>query len=82
MHTCRYGSVTPKTNRGFWQTKRTGNARRDRTILLQLRADGWDVLTVWECETKNRAGLEGRLRGFLIAPVRAMRGARRPRVKD
>jgi len=82
MHTCRYGLVKPKTNRNFWQTKRTGNASRDRATLRRLRADGWDVLTVWECETKDSVSLEGRLRAFLDIARRNMVGARRRRVKD
>jgi len=82
MHTCRYGSVTPKANRNFWKAKRTGNASRDRTTLRRLRADGWDVLTVWECETKNNPGLEDRLRKFLDSPLPAIEGARRVHVKD
>lgn len=82
MHTCRYGSVTPKANSDFWKTKRTGNAARDRTILRRLRADGWHVLTVWECETKNNPDLEDRLRKFLDSPLPAIEGARRPHVKD
>jgi len=82
MHKCRYGLVTPKTNRNFWEAKRTGNARRDRTTLRRLRANGWDVLAVWECETKNNAGLEGRLRSFLDAPTRNKNQARRLCVKN
>ena len=58
MHSCRYGSVTPKSNRDFWQTKRTGNVARDRSALRRLRAGGWDVLTVWECATKNNPNLK------------------------
>jgi DNA mismatch endonuclease (patch repair protein) len=30
-----------------------------------LKALGWEVLTVWECQTKDRAILETRLRSFL-----------------
>src|SRR3990172_8269070 len=30
MHRCRYGRVKPKTNKEFWQTKRAGNAARDK----------------------------------------------------
>jgi len=42
-------------------------------ILHKLRADGWDVLTVWECETRNAEALQRRLRTFLDALTR--RGA-------
>jgi DNA mismatch endonuclease (patch repair protein) len=65
MHACRYGLVTPKTNAEFWQTKRKGNVDRDRIALRTLRASGWDVLTVWECETRDAEALERRLRRFL-----------------
>jgi DNA mismatch endonuclease (patch repair protein) len=73
MHSCSYGSVTPKSNRDFWQTKRTGNVSRDQSALRRLRADGWDVLTVWECETKNNPNLKDTLRRFLNSQVRSLR---------
>jgi DNA mismatch endonuclease (patch repair protein) len=76
MHTCRYGLVTPRTNADFWKTKRSGNVDRDRIILHKLRADGWDVLTVWECETRNAEALQRRLRAFLEALLDAEQEAR------
>lgn len=82
MHTCRYGSVVPKSNSAFWQTKRTGNVGRDRSTLRRLRASGWDVLTVWECETKKNSHLANRLCKFLESPLKRNRRARRQRVKD
>src|SRR5438874_463419 len=54
MHNCRWGLVTPKTNAKFWHAKRTGNVKRDRRNLTELKRMDWRVLTVWECETKNR----------------------------
>jgi DNA mismatch endonuclease (patch repair protein) len=68
MHTCRYGSVTPKTNAKFWQNKRSGNVARDRKVLKYLRTSGWQVLTVWECETKDLPILRERLQKFLETP--------------
>lgn len=66
MHRCRYGRVTPKTNADFWQTKRTGNVARDRRNLRSLRRDGWKVLVVWECWTRDpEARLIPRLHAFL-----------------
>lgn len=53
MHRCRYGRVVPKTNAEFWQAKRTGTVERDRNNRRALRADGWRVLTVWECWTRD-----------------------------
>lgn len=65
MHTCRWGCVTPKTNAVFWQSKRTGNVERDRRNLEQLKHDGWKVLTIWECETRNLNRLTARIAAFL-----------------
>jgi DNA mismatch endonuclease Vsr len=58
MHKCKYGSVVPATNASFWKTKRLSNVERDRRNLRTLRRDGWDVLIVWECETKNPIALQ------------------------
>jgi DNA mismatch endonuclease, patch repair protein len=53
MHNCRYGRVVPATNAEFWRTKRSGNAARDKRNAKHLRKLGWNVTTVWECETKD-----------------------------
>jgi DNA mismatch endonuclease (patch repair protein) len=53
MHKCRYGRVVPATNAEFWQTKRSGNAARDKRNTKQLRKLGWKVFTIWECETRE-----------------------------
>jgi DNA mismatch endonuclease, patch repair protein len=65
MHTCRYGSVTPRTNAGFWRTKREGNVARDQRNDRLLRKAGWEVLTVWECDAKKTTTLESRIARFL-----------------
>jgi DNA mismatch endonuclease, patch repair protein len=65
MHSCRYGSVIPKTNAEFWQNKRRGNVTRDRKVSKCLRALGWNVLIIWECETKDVRVLGRRLESFL-----------------
>jgi DNA mismatch endonuclease (patch repair protein) len=46
-------STTPKTRVSFWAAKFLANVRRDRSVRRKLRAAGWDVVIVWECETKN-----------------------------
>lgn len=66
MHRCRYGRVTPRTNADFWQAKREGNVERDRRNRKSLKADGWEILTVWECWTRNpEERLIPRLEAFL-----------------
>ncbi len=65
-HRCRYGKVTPATNAEFWKTKRAANSDRDRRNIRRLRVDGWQVLVVWECWTKNiDQALIPRLQTFL-----------------
>ena len=53
MHKCRYGKVVPTTNADFWSTKRIGNAQRDKRNAGQLRKLGWQIFTIWECQTKK-----------------------------
>ena len=65
MHRCSYGRVKPATNVDFWQKKREGNVARDKKNLRKLRRDGWKVLVVWECWTRNPSSLESRLIHFL-----------------
>src|SRR6478609_6430348 len=47
---CR-NATFPTTRSIFWRSKILGNKRRDAKAVRQLRSLGWDVLTVWECET-------------------------------
>ena len=58
---CR-NSVLPKTRAEFWLAKLTGNVERDRIKAAELKALGWRVLTVWECEIKNEPRLSKKLR--------------------
>lgn len=64
-HTCRRGQRSPVANSEYWQAKRDRNARRDRRVARQLRQQGWGVLTVWECQTRDLAALAMRILGFL-----------------
>lgn len=65
IHRCKYGRVTPATNAEFWRAKRLSNVKRDRRNFKQLRDSGWDVLTIWECWTKDIDRLQRRLTTFL-----------------
>ena len=65
MHDCRFGSVKPVTNAEFWHTKRKSNVTRDRRNLKSLKKAGWQVLIVWECQTKNPTRLQKTLANFL-----------------
>lgn len=67
VHACRYGQVVPRTNAEFWAKKRQSNVDRDKRNIEALEADGWQVLTIWECQTKKaqRDGLPAILNEFL-----------------
>ena len=65
MHSCQRHRKAPATHPDYWIAKRTGNAARDRKNLAELRRRGWDVLTIWECRTKNAAELSKLLVKFL-----------------
>ena len=58
---CRY-ATTPTTNREFWQKKFDQNIARDRQVQEQLRADGWNVVVVWECEISKKTDCVDRLK--------------------
>jgi DNA mismatch endonuclease, patch repair protein len=45
--------VMPKTNKKFWHAKIRDNIKRDRNNKKKLKADGWKVLVIWECELKK-----------------------------
>lgn len=44
--------VWPKNNADFWKKKIESNVLRDANNYQRLKALGWKVLTVWECELK------------------------------
>lgn len=53
MHRCKQGRSVPATNAEFWRAKREGNRRRDRRAVAALRRQGWTVLVIWECQTRE-----------------------------
>ena len=54
---CRY-ATTPASRFDFWQEKFASNVLRDQRNALALEAQGWEVLTVWECELRDPAALD------------------------
>jgi DNA mismatch endonuclease, patch repair protein len=55
----------PKSRVEFWQAKLQANRKRDDKNLSRLRAAGWKVLTVWECQTEEAEVLRTRVASFL-----------------
>ena len=54
---CRAGRL-PASRLDYWRPKLEGNVRRDAEKDEALRALGWCVIVVWECELKTDAGLD------------------------
>ncbi len=63
-HDCKRGTI-PETNREFWEAKLASNVERDATSQSALKQDGWSVLVLWECQTRNEDNLIAALRSFL-----------------
>ena len=68
-HDCARGARVPKANRDYWLAKVGRNRARDLETCAKLEALGWRVEAVWECELKDRAALEARLRAILNPPL-------------
>jgi len=64
-HDCPYGRVVSATRREFWAKKRKDTVIRDDRNRKELKAAGWKVLTIWECEIKNSKRTEKRIIRFL-----------------
>lgn len=48
-------AYSPRSNTDFWEQKFADNVRRDAKNHRLLKAAGWKVIVVWECEVKNGA---------------------------
>jgi DNA mismatch endonuclease (patch repair protein) len=64
-HGCARGGSGAKSNQAYWGPKITRNRERDVRNAAALEEAGWRVMTVWECEVKDRDALAARLREFL-----------------
>ncbi len=52
-HDCPHGSIRSKSNVVFWSNKIEDNRRRDARKTAELRAAGWIVEVVWECQARD-----------------------------
>lgn len=64
MHSCASVRM-PKSNVQYWQPKLVRNQKKDAENIKTLTTMGWQVLTVWDCETHNLRVLTTRLKDFL-----------------
>jgi G:T-mismatch repair DNA endonuclease (very short patch repair protein) len=45
----------PKSRHDFWGPKLVQNRLRDERIYRELAEQGWEALTIWECQITDRA---------------------------
>lgn len=55
----------PKSRLDFWIPKLEANVSRDLLAIYRLKAEGWRVMVVWECQTKDASLLSNRIQRFL-----------------
>lgn len=60
-HACKVDKM-PKSRTDYWGPKIEANKARDTRKRRELRALGWKVIVVWECELRNEAKLGSKLR--------------------
>jgi len=65
-------NLKPRKNAAYWEAKIARNRERDRRNEEALAADGWQVLTIWECELKES------LASFVERVREAVESRRRP----
>ncbi|MEV5023077.1 DNA mismatch endonuclease Vsr [Sphingobium sp. LMA1-1-1.1] len=49
---CKY-AYTPKSNVEFWLNKLQTNVARDIRTRQELEDRGWNVVVIWECQTRE-----------------------------
>jgi DNA mismatch endonuclease (patch repair protein) len=52
-HGCRKRNI-PDSNKEYWTKKIMKNVHRDAENIQKLKAMGWRVLIVWECELAKK----------------------------
>jgi DNA mismatch endonuclease, patch repair protein len=64
VHGCFWKPV-PATNRTFWADKRRSNVERDKRNRAALKAQGWRVFEIWECQVRKGDTLIAKLQPLI-----------------
>lgn len=59
-------SSRPTSNIEFWNSKLDKNIKRDMEAQSKLREAGWNVLVIWQCETKQESILRDIITSSLV----------------
>ena len=62
----------PKTRTEFWTNKIEGNRARDERNHTALRADGWNVVIIWECAVSKKLRLHNEKLATAISTALAL----------
>ena len=65
QHDCKLGSKKPAANPDYWHPKLARNVERDAENRRRLIELGWDLLVIWECETRASSDLPAAISRFL-----------------
>ena len=57
-HDCPHGRAAPKFKVGAWAEKIASNREQGERQRAALRAAGWQVETVWECQIEQRGVID------------------------
>jgi DNA mismatch endonuclease (patch repair protein) len=66
QHTNCRAAARPTTRTEYWDKKLDRNIQRDVSHIEQIEDLGWEVIVVWECETKDVALLENKLQSLML----------------
>ena len=58
---CKRANI-PKSNKKYWIPKLERNVERDKINKRELNKLGWNVITIWECETKDSGKITAELK--------------------
>jgi DNA mismatch endonuclease, patch repair protein len=65
-HAGCHRATMPKTRTEFWRQKFAANVARDIRKERLLKERGWNVVTVWECETSDERRSDRLIQGILL----------------
>ena len=57
---CKRASI-PHSNLNYWLPKLNRNLLRYKQVTSKLRKLGWRVVTIWECQTRDKAKLRTKI---------------------
>jgi len=65
LHNCNKGRSIPATRKKFWQQKFERTIERDKSNYRALKKLGWQILVVWECQTKRPEKIVHKITKFI-----------------